>query len=138
MNKLITVNLRNCCYYRPVIPSKPFAIRSLHCRHYSEKKDDILVSSSRSQTEVSTSVKETVKEATKTVSYLGVIVVGLGVTGVMLYAVLSELFSSKSPNSVYTKAAQRCCEDERVKNALGEPIQAFGEETRRGRRRHTR
>lgn len=54
----------------------------------------------------------------------------------MFYAIFRELFSSKSPNSVYAKAVERCSKDERVLNALGEPIKAYGEESRRGRRQH--
>ncbi|XP_067006942.2 mitochondrial import inner membrane translocase subunit Tim21 [Anabrus simplex] len=79
---------------------------------------------------------EQVKETTKTVSYLGVIVVGVGVTGIMFFAVFQELFSSKSPNSVYSAALDKCCNEPRILNALGDPIKGFGEETRRGRRRH--
>ncbi|XP_049857145.1 mitochondrial import inner membrane translocase subunit Tim21 [Schistocerca gregaria] len=79
---------------------------------------------------------ENVKEATKTVSYMGIILAGLGLTGVMFYTVFKELFSSKSPNSVYSKTLERCIEDPRIINALGEPIKGFGEQTRRGRRRH--
>ncbi|KAL1124053.1 hypothetical protein AAG570_001823 [Ranatra chinensis] len=106
-------------------------------RYYSqETKSPKELSTSVPESGVQMSVKEAVKETTKTVSYLGVIVVGVGVTGVMFYAIFRELFSSKSPNSVYAKALDKCCADTRVKDALGEPIKGFGEETRRGRRRH--
>lgn len=63
---------------------------------------------------------------------------GLGVTGILVYTILSELFSTNSPNSVYSKALDRCLKDDRVKISLGEPLKGYGEETRRGRRRHTR
>lgn len=63
---------------------------------------------------------------------------GIGVTGALFYAIFSELFSGKSPNGVYSKALDRCIGDERIKTSLGEPIQGYGEETRRGRRRHVR
>jgi import inner membrane translocase subunit TIM21 len=79
-----------------------------------------------------------VKETTKTASYLGVILAGVGVTAVIFYQVFRELFSSKSPNSVYTTSLKKCCADSRVIDSLGEPIKGFGEETRRGRRRHVR
>lgn len=98
---------------------------------------DALATSTRS--EVGTDVKpigEKVKETTKTASYLGVILLGVGVTGALFYAVFNELFSSKSPNNVYTKAAKRCLNDPRIQDSLGQPITTYGEETRRGRRQH--
>lgn len=79
-----------------------------------------------------------VKETTKTVSYLGVILIGVGVTGIMFFTVFSELFSSKSPNNVYSKALKTVCDDSRVQDALGEPLSGYGEENRRGRRQHVR
>ncbi|XP_037554317.1 mitochondrial import inner membrane translocase subunit Tim21 [Dermacentor silvarum] len=77
-----------------------------------------------------------VKQSTKDASYLGVILAGLGVTGLMFYTIFHELFSGHSPNSVYSKALERCRADPRVKAALGEPLQGHGETTSRGRRRH--
>nr|CAI5862384.1 unnamed protein product [Callosobruchus analis] len=95
-------------------------------------KDGELSTTTRS--EVTTDVKPI--EATKTVSYLGVILIGVGVTGTLFYAVFNELFSSKSPNNVYSKAAKRCIEDPRIEDKLGYPITTYGEQTRRGRRQH--
>lgn len=63
---------------------------------------------------------------------------GLGLTGALFYAIFSELFSDKSPNGVYSKTMDRCIKDDRVSGSLGEPIKGYGEETRRGRRRHVR
>ncbi|XP_044266707.1 mitochondrial import inner membrane translocase subunit Tim21 [Tribolium madens] len=87
--------------------------------------------------ELDTNVKlgEKVKETTKTASYLGIILLGVGVTGSLFYAVFNELFSSKSPNNVYSKAVERCKADPRIQDKLGLPITAFGAETTR-RRRH--
>lgn len=75
---------------------------------------------------------EKVKETTKTTSYLAIILVGLGITGGLIYTVFNELFSGKSPNNIYSKAAARCIEFPQVSDKLGYPISAFGEETRRG------
>ena len=47
---------------------------------------------------------EKIKENTKTASYMGIILLGVGVTGIMFFAILRVLFSSNSPNSIYTKA----------------------------------
>lgn len=128
---------------RSILKNVPCAIRlqpviykHLFKRSKSSKDTEL---TTRTQSELDTNVKpigEKVKEATKTVSYLGVILLGVGVTGTLFYAVFSELFSSKSPNNVYSKAAKRCLEDYRVKDKLGEPITVFGEETRRRRRQH--
>lgn len=111
-------------YYRLLLRSK-------------SNKTSAVTTSTR--TELDTNVKpigEKVKETTKTVSYLGIILVGVGVTGTLFYAVFNELFSSKSPNNVYTKALKKCLADPRVEDKLGAPITAYGEETRRGRRQH--
>jgi len=80
--------------------------------------------------------KEKVKENTKTTWYGTIMLAGLGVTGVMFYAIFRELFSSKSPNSVYSAALKRCAAEQRVTDSLGDPVKGFGEENRRGRRRH--
>lgn len=79
-----------------------------------------------------------VKENTKSAWYLGVIVAGVAVTAALFFVIFRELFSSKSSNNIYTKALERCKADTRVIDALGEPIKAYGEETRRGRRGHVR
>jgi import inner membrane translocase subunit TIM21 len=108
-------------------------------RHASaEKKETSIAAREGGGGEVSMSVGEAVKETTKTVSYLSIIIAGLGVTGIMFYAIFRELFSSKSPNSVYAKALDKCLKDPRVQDSLGEPIKGFGEENSRGRRRYVR
>lgn len=57
---------------------------------------------------------EKVKETVKTTSYLGVIVIGVGVTAIMFYAIFSELFGSSSPQAVYADAFDKCKDDPRV------------------------
>ncbi|XP_055543858.1 mitochondrial import inner membrane translocase subunit Tim21 [Wyeomyia smithii] len=98
-----------------------------------------LTAGSGGRTNVSADVKplgERVKENTKTASYMGVILLGVGVTGILFYAIFRELFSSNSSNSIYTDALDRVKNEARVKDALGAPIKGFGEENSRGRRRH--
>lgn len=66
---------------------------------------------SNNNADISTDVKpigERIKENTKTASYLGVIVFGVAVTGVMFFAILRELLSSNSPNNVYSDALKAC------------------------------
>lgn len=72
-----------------------------------------------------------VKENTKSIGYLGVIIGGIGITVFMFYIIFDELFSSKSPNSVYSKALDRCIKHPKIIDALGEPIKAYGEMGRR-------
>lgn len=77
-----------------------------------------------------------VKEAGKDVSYFGISLAALGMLGALFYYIGKELFSSESPNGVYSKALKRCANDSEVTVVLGHPIKGYGEETRRGRRRH--
>ena len=100
--------------------------------------------------QVSTSFAEKAKSNAKTGGYGLVIIAGLGVIGTVVATILKvlpahfstniiftesqELFSSNSANSLYDKAVQDCITDNRVQDKLGEPVKAFGEETRRGRR----
>ena len=81
-------------------------------------------------------IGEKIKETAKTTSYLGVILLGVGVTAVMFYAIFNELFSSNSPQAIYGKAFEKCKEDPRVQDSLGQPIKCYGEESRRRRRNH--
>lgn len=83
-------------------------------------------------------VGQKVKEVGKDVSYLAVIAFGFAVTGLIFYVIGSELFSSDSPSGVYGDALKKCQNSIEVTAALGEPIKAYGETTRRGRRRHVR
>lgn len=79
---------------------------------------------------------ERIKENTKTASYTGVILLGVGLTGGLFYVIFRELFSSNSPQNIYSAALDRCVNDTRIQDALGAPIKGFGEENSRRRRRH--
>ncbi|KAI4798719.1 hypothetical protein KUCAC02_020540, partial [Chaenocephalus aceratus] len=65
-------------------------------------------------------------------TYLIVVLIGLGVTGGLLYVVFQELFSTSSPNKVYGKAFNIIRLDPGVVGAFGEPVKCYGETTRRG------
>ncbi|XP_038829260.1 mitochondrial import inner membrane translocase subunit Tim21-like isoform X2 [Salvelinus namaycush] len=54
--------------------------------------------------------------------------------GGLLYVVFQELFSSSSPNKVYSKAFNKTRLHPEVIGVFGEPIKCFGETSRRGRR----
>ncbi|XP_064599101.1 mitochondrial import inner membrane translocase subunit Tim21-like [Liolophura sinensis] len=77
-----------------------------------------------------------VKEAGKDTMYTGIIIVGVGVTGLMFYAIGKELLSKDSPSGVYGQALKLCKQNPEIIAALGEPIKGYGELSRRGRRRH--
>lgn len=103
------------------------------------KRSPTELAAAKEQHELSTDVRplgERIKENTKTASYLGVIVLGVTVTGALFYAIFRELWSSNSPNSVYSAALDRCVNDTRIQDALGAPIKGYGEESRRRRRTH--
>lgn len=89
--------------------------RSLGIRPFAQQKlkndSAVAASSGGDRTDVSTDVRplgERIKENTKTASYFGVIVFGIGVTGFIMFVVFRELFSSSSPNSVYSDALKEC------------------------------
>lgn len=77
-----------------------------------------------------------VKENAKTATYGGVILFGVGVTLVMGYLIVSELLSPESPNNIYTKSFKLCKANQEVQDILGSPLKCYGEETRKGWRRH--
>lgn len=128
---------------RPVLLGRSTLVRrSFHLLdsiRLQKVKPSAALAEARQRSELSEEVKplgERVKENTKTASYMGVILLGVGVTGIMLFAIFRELFSSQSPNSVYSEALEKCKDHPKVQDTLGTPIKGFGEETRRGRRRH--
>ncbi|GFY53088.1 mitochondrial import inner membrane translocase subunit Tim21 [Trichonephila inaurata madagascariensis] len=109
----------------------------IHCRWKAGNGDqDSSLSKLRESENSQMTLAKKVKETTKDAGYLGIIVAGIGVTGVMFYAILRELFSRQSPNSVYSDALKLCRSDPSVIDTLGEPIKGYGELSSRGRRRH--
>ncbi|XP_076234247.1 mitochondrial import inner membrane translocase subunit Tim21 isoform X2 [Calliopsis andreniformis] len=103
---------------------------------YCTKKSVTQTNSTNSENKVQVGFAEVVKENVKSAGYLGVIIIGLGITFFMFYITFNELFSSKSSNGVYIKALNICKIHPKVIDALGQPIKAYGEENRRGRRNH--
>ncbi len=59
-----------------------------------------------------------VVQAGKDASYIGIVIVGIGVTAIMFYAIGRELFASSSPNTVYTKAYKLCSKNDEVRNVF--------------------
>ncbi|XP_028624765.1 mitochondrial import inner membrane translocase subunit Tim21 [Grammomys surdaster] len=88
----------------------------------------------KEETGISTSQK--VKEAGRDVTYLIVVLLGVSITGGLLYTIFKELFSSSSPNIIYGKALGKCRTHPEVLGVFGEPVKGYGETSRRGRRQH--
>ncbi|CAH8634663.1 unnamed protein product [Heterobilharzia americana] len=84
----------------------------------------------------STSVTKKVKQATKDFGCFTIVLGGLTLTGAILFTIVRELFSSKSPNSVYSDAFKICKADQRVLDLLGSSIKAHGDQNSRGRRKY--
>lgn len=126
------------CYR--ILNSRMLTSNLFQCRlNSTQPNNSKSLAEAKASSQVSADVKplgERVKENTKTVSYMGVIAIGIGVTGIMFYAIFNELFSSSSPNTVYSEALDYCINDTRVQDSLGAPIKGFGEETKRRRRNH--
>jgi import inner membrane translocase subunit TIM21 len=76
-----------------------------------------------------------VVEAGKDAGYMGIILAGLGFTGFLMWAVLSEFFSSNSPQKLFAKALRAVKNNEQAREILGDPISGFGDTSGRGRRR---
>lgn len=54
-------------------------------------------------------------EAGKDAGYMGFILTGIGVAGVLFWAVFSEFFSSNSPQKLFAKALRRIKSNEQVR-----------------------
>ncbi|XP_039291658.1 mitochondrial import inner membrane translocase subunit Tim21 [Nilaparvata lugens] len=118
---------------RPPSDCMPVRHSSSSNQNQSEAQTSVVSKPSRCQVQA---VFVKVKETTKTVTYLGVILAGVGLTGLIFKTVIKGLFSKKSPNNIYSLVLERCRNDPRLQYELGSPITGYGEETRRERRRH--
>ncbi|CAL8292661.1 unnamed protein product [Lota lota] len=112
------------------------SLDSTHRNQSRPERDSGKVSVSRYQSGIKPSTAQKVKDAGRDFTYLIVVVIGLGVTGGLLYVVFQELFSTSSPNKVYGKAFDKVKSHPEVIGAFGEPIKCYGETTRRQRRQH--
>ncbi|XP_073532799.1 mitochondrial import inner membrane translocase subunit Tim21 [Phyllobates terribilis] len=99
-----------------------------------EQKRTSLQAKAEEATPLTTAQKVT--QAGADFTYMIVALIGAGITGGLLYVVFTELFSSSSPSKIYGNAFEKCRIHPEIIGAFGEPIKAFGETTRRGRRQH--
>ncbi|CAK9809094.1 Mitochondrial import inner membrane translocase subunit Tim21 [Anthophora plagiata] len=123
-------SLKNVCVFSNVNMKSNFHSSMLYRTKKSITKADTI----EHEHKIQIGFADVVKENTKSAGYLGVIIGGIGITALMFYVIFDELFSSKSPNNVYSKALDYLSKHPKVIDLLGEPIKAYGEESRRGRR----
>lgn len=111
LSRTVTKN-RPAAYQFYKLSVNSFSLSSLNQQQKQHSdKSDIAISKSSDQSNISTDVRplgERIKENTKTASYFGVILGGVVVTGGLFLAIFRELFSSSSPNSVYSDALKLC------------------------------
>ncbi|XP_012881563.1 PREDICTED: mitochondrial import inner membrane translocase subunit Tim21 [Dipodomys ordii] len=86
--------------------------------------------------EPAASPSQKVREAGRDFTYLIVVLIGISITGSLLYTIFKELFSSSSPNKIYGKALEKCRIHPEVISIFGKPLKGYGEMSRRGRRQH--
>lgn len=117
MSILLIRSLNKCCQHQRITSVVKLVSRSLSTTSFAFQKvkprndSAIAASTASDRTDVSTDVRpigERIKENTKTASYFGVIVFGVGVTGIVAFVIFRELFSSSSPNNVYSEALNDC------------------------------
>ena len=72
-------------------------------------------------------MSQKVREAGRDVSYLIVVLFGVGLIGGLLYTIFKELFFfSSSPNIIYGKALGKCRTHPEVIGVFGKPLKGYG------------
>ncbi|XP_067936084.1 mitochondrial import inner membrane translocase subunit Tim21-like isoform X2 [Watersipora subatra] len=133
---------KNHQYLLLILPNRPApraittCAKFLQVRKQEESSADKEIDIQRERPYEHLTAGQKVAQAGADLTSLLVIIAGLGITGVLFYAVGSELFSSSGPNAVYSAAFKRCTNDIQVLDALGQPVKGHGETNRRGRRQH--
>lgn len=122
-------------FYENICPVKNGILhgQSHSQRCYAVAKRKEMIESDPSQ---SLTTAQKVKKAGKDATYTGLALVGFGVTGIMFFAIGRELLSSQSPSGIYSDALKLCKERTEVTDLTGLPLKGYGEQTKRGRRRH--
>ncbi|GIX99214.1 mitochondrial import inner membrane translocase subunit Tim21 [Caerostris darwini] len=135
--KTVTYSSSRLPYKETTVCLKQFPSVFIHCRWKTTSGDhDSSLPKIKETENAQLTLAKRVKETTKDAGYLGIIIAGIGVTGIMFYAIIRELFSKQSPYSIYSDALNLCCSNPSVVDVLGEPIKGHGELSSRGRRRH--
>ncbi|CAH8569543.1 unnamed protein product [Schistosoma turkestanicum] len=141
MSKMSNVaRLLRVQFYPSVKPciSQFTSVQSLTMSHrsFSSVSNGSVTPSDKREDLPSTSVTEKAKQATKDFGYFIIVLGGFALTGSILYAIIHELFSSKSPNGVYYDAFKICKTDSRVLDLFGSSLKAYTSYKNRGRRRN--
>jgi len=90
-----------------------------------------IVESKASSQNTQVTVAQKAVAAGKATSYVGIVLLGVGLLGGLLYFLLSELFSTSSPGAIYDKSANLAKNHPDVQELLGTPLKAYGEGRRR-------
>ncbi|KAF0497399.1 TIM21-domain-containing protein [Gigaspora margarita] len=124
--------------------NKPF----LDCKHRYQTKSSKLKKAQHSKhgvierekakewSELSTGQKAV--RAAKTTTNISVIVIGVGVLGVLLYYIISELFGPKSSTKVFNESLEKIRNNQECQKVLGVPIKGHGNPVPNSRLRHPR
>ncbi|CAH8673996.1 unnamed protein product [Schistosoma rodhaini] len=115
-------------------PSRQWPVR-LH-RSVSSASNSSVTPAAKRENLPPANVTEKVKQTTKDVGYFTIVLGGFALTGTILYAIIQELFSSKSPNGVYDDAFKICKTDSRVLNLFGSSLKARTSPDSRRRRQN--
>ncbi|XP_061188384.1 mitochondrial import inner membrane translocase subunit Tim21-like [Saccostrea echinata] len=132
--RLLCVDILNC--KRNILKCYSTQNKEKSSKENSEKSTGTELDVKRKSPYEGLSVGQKVVEAGKDLTYIGVILLGAGVIGYVFYNLYQELCGTDGATSVYNAAADICIKDDRVINAMGEPIKVFGMTDRRGRRKH--
>ncbi|KAK9694905.1 mitochondrial import inner membrane translocase subunit tim21 [Basidiobolus ranarum] len=81
---------------------------------------------------------EKVVAAGKTTTNLGIIALGVGILGTIVYYLSSELFGSESSTHVFGDALDKIRVNDELQAVLGSPIKGYGEPSSSQRRRNRR
>ncbi|ORX66101.1 TIM21-domain-containing protein [Basidiobolus meristosporus CBS 931.73] len=81
---------------------------------------------------------EKVVAAGKTTTNLGVIALGVGILGTIVYYLSAELFGSESSTHVFGDALDKIRANDELQAVLGNPIKGYGEPSSSQRRRNRR
>ncbi|CAB4068087.1 TIM21 [Lepeophtheirus salmonis] len=108
----------NCLFRR--------SISLTRLRYCNGKKELDFVKSQHEDKTMQTTFAKTAKENARYVGYGSIVLLGIGVTGALLYTLGTELFSTDSPIVIYQTTSDRCMAHPKVQDLLGMPIKSFG------------
>ncbi|CAG8736776.1 3212_t:CDS:2 [Cetraspora pellucida] len=101
-----------------------YQTNSLNLRKVQRSKDIIERKKVKEWGDLST--RQKVAKAAKTTTNISVIVIGVGVLGIILYYIVSELFGPKSSTKVFNESLEKIRNNQECQKFLGTPIKGHG------------